>query len=67
MQERRKKEEKYSNKWIKRQSEREQKLNQMVESMMQLGSPHSTVLRSRRHEELRESDAIRDRKKGISS
>ena len=49
------------------QTEREQKGNQMVESMMQLRSPHSTVLRSRRHEELRESDAVRGQKQGISS
>ena len=40
-----------SNNWIKMQSEREQKGNQMVESMMQLGSPHSPVLMSRRHED----------------
>ena len=49
------------------QSEREQKRNQMVESMMQLGNPHSTVMRSRRHEELRESDAVRGQKQGISN
>ena len=36
---------------LKMQSEREQKGNQMVESMIQLGSPHSPVLMSRRHED----------------
>ena len=45
-----KKEEKCSNKWIKMQSEREQNLNQIVESMMQLEGPYSPVLRSQRHE-----------------
>ena len=49
------------------QSEREHEGNQMVESMMQLGSPHSPVLMSRRHEELRENDAVRGQKQGISS